>query len=248
MGVLVVLLNWASVLLAFDLRNLWWQGFTSGKICWLLIGVVTRLTSLGVEQGFVSGRLFAVPLVVIQMLVWLDLNGHMRLTLGIAQGINAGLAFQHVRAVATNAVAHRVAFVLQGFFKLLLSLLPLVKFGGLLFGGSNTERLAVRPKQTLHPVVLFKHRAFGYFWLWHFQLDPPIALWVFLVSGEALLVLDGGLAHLDCHLLVVLGGAAYCLLHADLVQLVGTDAPFHNVLLEDIDDMVKPHVGCVACI
>ena len=82
------------------------------------------------------------------------------------------------------------------------------------------------------------------FWLG--QLNPLVALvTIVLVDRHTLGNLGLRLAHLLSHLLVVLVGAAYCLLHADLAQLFRTDAAFSYVLLEDINDVIKTKVSCV---
>jgi hypothetical protein len=59
------------------------------------------------------------------------------------------------------------------------------------------------------------------------------------MDRHALGLLDNCLAHLLGHVLVKLGGAAHCLLHVDLAQLLWANAASSKVLFEDVNNMVK---------
>ena len=141
------------------------------------------------------------------MLIGLDLYGHMRLVLGITQAENAGLACHHVRCISTDAMPHGLTFVLQ----CIVQLGVVGVIDGLITFWVNVS--ASRGLLVAFRQVLIQR-----------QLNPLVTLWVLLVDWHALGGLELSLSHGLLFLLVVLVCPAHCMLNADLVQLIRTDA------------------------
>ena len=170
----------------------------------------------------------------------------MRFVLGITQAEDAGTSSRHIRGVPANAVAHGVALILEGIGQLILLGDVLDVFDCIFwpFVTSGHEPVSVLVHHgKVFAALRLGHRQVAVLAfidvLWLGQLNPLEPIAIVLVDRHALCGLERRLSHGLLALLVVLVGAAHCLLHADLAQLLRTDAAFCKVLLENVHDVVK---------